>query len=108
MVGYIKEIADDIVKVQSPTAALNLVRALSEEINRLDPREFVPAGQSRFVKLRMRAADIARAKQLHLSNLSGVIAFGQEAREVLDLYAGVAGYANLRSFAFVTDIAASI
>jgi hypothetical protein len=78
VVGYIKEIADDIVKVHSPTAALNLVRALSEEINRLDPREFVPAGQYRFVKLRMRAADIARVKALQHSDPSGFIAFGQE------------------------------
>ena len=32
---------------------------ISREINRLDPREFVPAGQYRFVKLQMRVAHLA-------------------------------------------------
>jgi hypothetical protein len=104
MVGYIKEIASDLANLpHRPADPVRLLRALAEELNRLDPRDFVPVGQYRFIKLRDRVRALATIHSFTGNQIPAFAEVGCEALHVLDLYAGIGSQGSLRSFGFVTD-----
>jgi len=102
MVAYIKQIAQDLVHDPPRGRPRIILEALSEELGRLDPRDFLPAAQANFVRVKMSIKDLlashpgegveflVRARKLATSTL-----------HVLDLYGGDGSAAELRSFAFV-------
>ncbi len=104
MVAYIKQIAQDLSDLNGHDGEVfNLLRALGEEIDRLDPRDFVPDGQYRFVRLRMKTRHWALQTSLSSALYPQFADLGREACNVLDLYAGEGSLASVRSFHFVSD-----
>jgi len=66
MVAYIKQIADELAGLdpQSSVEVSDLIRSLSEELDRLDPRDFLPASRFDFVMIRTRARGVGSEKRI--------------------------------------------
>ena len=105
MVAYIKQIADEIAGLnpQSPGNLFDLTRSLAEELERLDPRDFLPASRFKFIMIRTHARRLAR--QNSFEDVRPVKEFAKTVSTLLDSYGGDGSCAVSRSFAFVTDAA---
>lgn len=70
MINYIKDVASLIVSTPHAAERFRYTRALSEELDRLDPRDFLPDSRFSFVRCRTEARffasmpDIAKPSQL--------------------------------------------
>lgn len=108
MVNYIKQIAQEMGKAVSPTridasAIFGLSKALAEELDRLDPRDFLPAAQFEFVRLRISARDYAGKTSFGGDDYRPLADCVNRIIAVLDQYAGMGSYVTTRSFAFIRD-----
>jgi hypothetical protein len=105
MVTYIKQIADELAGLnpQSSGNVFDLIRSLAEELERLDPRDFLPASRFNFVMIRTRARSLARLSTF--GDVRPVKEFAKTVSACLDFYGGDGSRAVSRSFAFVTDAA---
>ncbi len=105
MVQYIKQIAQGLFNPKKADAGnvFSLLKALGEEIERLDPRDFIPEGRYRFVLLRIQARWWVQHSAFTTAQLPEIASFELEAFDVLDLYAGEGSRAATRSFHFVKD-----
>ena len=79
-----------------------LVLVLAEELDRLDPRDFLPDGQFDFVYLRSKVRD--KVKDV-LKGFSGVpvVQLADHLLDVLNKYAGEGSRAETREFPFIHD-----
>lgn len=102
MIAYIKKITDEIAQLQDDGKAFELLRVLPAELDRLDTRDFLPAGRYDFVLLRARAHSWGRITMIS-TELRQIRAFGKSVSACLDLYGGEGSRAVSRSFSFVTD-----
>lgn len=64
MIAYIKQIAALIISSKEPAERFRYTKALSEELDRLDPREFLPDARFPFVRCRTEARYLASAPGL--------------------------------------------
>jgi len=105
MVQYIIKIAEDLQETQDTEEARWLLQALEEELNRLDPRDFVPAVRYSFVKTRIEIRQtnaFVQGGSLHAPSRR-FQRLGEEVIHCLHQYAGEGSFAESRSFDFVTD-----
>jgi len=106
MVHYIQQIAKDIV-AQWPNPGYTRLPLLTEEINRLDPRDFLVAAQYDFVIARYDLRDLSRHTPEDKLPNEKDITRAKSATEViirtLDLYGGEGSKATVRSFQFIHD-----
>lgn len=106
MVEYIRRIAAEIANTTSIRPATNLsylLSGLTEELDRLDTRDFLPEARYDFVMLRKRARAWGTATEFYGDNLKDINRLGNEALAVLDKYGGEDSRAIVRSFSFITD-----
>jgi hypothetical protein len=78
--------------------------ALAEELDRLDPRDFLPDAQYDFVIVRIDARRWAKADLLSGNELPEIAAFAKRVIDILAKYGGNGSRAVVRSFDFVQDI----
>jgi len=83
-------------------AARNSMTVFVEELNRLDPYDFVPAARDRFVTLRQECRRYLDPKVL-VHGKEKIAKLGKKMSEILDLYGGDGSRAVMRSFGFVKD-----
>ncbi|MEY2512500.1 MAG: hypothetical protein QOE26_3263 [Verrucomicrobiota bacterium] len=102
MIAYIKRIADEIAGLQGAGKAFELLRVLPSELDRLDTRDFLPAGRYDFVLLRARAHSWGRITTIS-TEMPQIRSFGKSISTCLDLYGGEGSRAISRLFAFVSD-----
>src|SRR4030095_4431863 len=108
MVQYIRELCDQaIVEAEGNrmSPALLWMGGISEEIDRLDPRDFLAAHRSLFVQAKHKLrAWISRGLGQIASNSGPYIAKDIAClREALDGYAGEGSRSTVRDFAFIAD-----
>jgi hypothetical protein len=113
MVQYIKKLVQGIIKraKDGETAYIpSFILALLEELNRLDPRDFLPDAQDTFVFWRAEAR--GRFKHDEPTIREGfndpkqqlyLVDFISRINEILDKYSGEGSRAETRSFGFVKD-----
>lgn len=96
MVGYIRKLAVAVSSARANRTAL--VKVLAEELDRLDPRDFLPDVQYDFIILRMniRGYDDNHLHQSGLPNMDDLL-------HVLDHYAGIGSSAQVRAFDFIAS-----
>jgi len=108
MVNYIKEIANEIVKrrIHEDPGIIGLYVVLAEELDRLDPRDFLPDVQYKFVIARLEARKIAERNPRNISQSQSYPFFKNKAREILyclEKYMGEGSRAEIRPFDFISD-----
>ncbi len=96
MVEYIRKIAASVNK--ATTNRTPMVKVLAEELDRLDPRDFLPEAQYDFVILRMNIRGY-NEDHLHQSGLPSM----DHLLDVLDHFAGAGSSARIREFDFVAS-----
>ncbi len=96
MVGYVRKLAVAVSNDRANRAAL--VKVLAEELDRLDPRDFLPDVQYDFIILRMNIRGYSD-KHLHQSGLPNM----DDLLRVLDHYAGSGSSAQVRTFPFIAS-----
>jgi len=108
MIQYLIDLIDRIEAKQKQSGSeilpdyetqYNLVKELSREIERLDPRDFAPAAQCEFVVLR---AEIKAWNGHYTMRISGRDPFRRLAK-VLQFYGGPNSWIKSRSFSYVAD-----
>ena len=107
MVQYIVELAKTIESkcntLSDVGTALRLLPALAEELNRLDPRDFLADTQYDFVIVRIDARKWG-GKEVYIgTDYPEIAAFAKRVIAVLEKYGGDGSRAVVRSFAFVKD-----
>ena len=107
MVDYIKQIADDII-VNPPRGDARLIlESLSQELDRLDPRDFLPAGQADFVRAKISIKDFLTTNPprygVGITFVVGARNLAKSARQVLDLYGGENSRTVVRLFKFIQN-----
>jgi hypothetical protein len=106
MVQYIVKLAEAIVghAERGETAeALALRSAFAEELDRLDPRDFLPAAQYDFVIERNQARRWAQRTTMAPVELPRVGALAKRVIEILSQYGGLESRVSMRSFVFLVD-----
>lgn len=96
MVEYIRKIAMAVNSAGANRGAL--VAVLAEELDRLDPRDFLPEVQYDFVFLRMNIRSYEQ-DHLHRSGLPSIA----DLLRVIDHYAGSGSSAKIRPFGFIVS-----
>ena len=74
-----------------------------DELKRLDPRDFLPAGRANFVRVRISIEDHLRAPRMEPEFLSVARKLAQSVQGVLESYGGDGSRAVSRSFGFVKN-----
>jgi hypothetical protein len=107
MVDYIKQIAEAIIADPPQGNARVIFESLSEELNRLDPRDFLPVGQANFVRIKAAIKNCLLIYPVHQGIGSDFVVRARElaksAREILDLYGGENSRTVVRSFDFIQN-----
>jgi len=108
MVQYIVSIAQTILNGcdsrQNLGELFKLLPALAEELDRLDPRDFLPAAQYDFVLAKVEARNWANRKSIMGGTDAPLIsAMAKRVIEALSQYGGDGSRAVVRSFGFVKD-----
>ena len=102
MVQYIKDIIQEISSRDKNGSIFHIFEELHTELSRLDPRDFQPSAQARFViEMATLRANIAR----------GPVAFTPRTigdhcgniKEFLDAYGGPGNHVTLRDFSYITN-----
>jgi len=107
MVGYIREIVDALLVSLDPRAprstpsAFDLVKALAEEVARLDPRDFVPSARYQFVAARASLRPWVASNSLNDQPQLKKVA--TEIRAVVEQYGGPGSAVSSRSFRWLSD-----
>ncbi|MCX7049855.1 MAG: hypothetical protein NTX50_30775 [Candidatus Sumerlaeota bacterium] len=120
MIQYIIKLANKVLELSKfqdfHPELYRLVPVLAEELNRLDPRDFLPDAQYDFIdtraRIRMRAKELEIESDKHssvrksgfsLTDARAIGANSQKMIEILGKYGGEGGHICLRSFNFVKD-----
>lgn len=107
MVAHIKKIAEQLVeacKSERPFAGSSeFLRALAEELDRLDPRDFLPDARFDFVMVRLQVRRWASTSTYSFSAARIFTEMAGKVLSLLDQYGGEGSRAVSRSFAFVKD-----
>ncbi len=107
MVAYIihiaKELASQARAFRDVGYVFMLLRALPEELNRLDPRDFVPAARADFVFARIQARQWATASTIVEAQAPQITAMAERVISALEHYGGDGSQVAFRSFAFIKD-----
>src|SRR6266852_2925294 len=102
MVDYIKQIAQDLIHEPPRGRPAVILQALLGELERLDPRDFLAAGQANLVRVRISIKDLLNNyPSISTEYLLIARKVAQSAYEVLDFYGGEGSRAVSRSFGFV-------
>lgn len=96
MVEYIRKLAAAVHDARKDRIAM--VKILAEELDRLDPRDFLPEAQYDFVIMRMNIRGYGD-NHLHQSGLPSM----HDLCRVLDHYAGSGSSAQIREFDFIAS-----
>ena len=106
MIEYVRQIATEVAQKRdldrSPTAYV-LLGALKEELDRLDPRDFLPDARYEFVLERMTVRDYGSAISLNSGHIPVINGIGKRVLSLLEKYGGDGSRALSRSFTFVND-----
>jgi len=108
MVAYIKQIAEDLI-VDPPRGNAKLIlESFSEELERLDPRDFLPAGQANFVRVKNSIKNLLLSYPPRHSVATDFVVsarnLAKQACWVLDSYGGEDSRAVTRAFAFIQNL----
>jgi hypothetical protein len=106
MVDYIKQIAEDLIADPPRGSPLLILQSLSEELERLDPRDFLPAGQANFVRVKISIRTLLNTSGPFLGNIEFKVRvrhLAEDAFKILDLYGGEGSQAVVRTFAFIQN-----
>jgi hypothetical protein len=101
MVDYIKQIAQSLIDEPPKAMPIFIVQALSEEFQRLDPRDFLPAAQANVVRARISLKALLKGQPPGPEFLETGRRIAKSVCEIIDLYGGDASRAVSRSFKFV-------
>lgn len=106
MIEYIKQLARELQGYDSlPDSHVfyPLLEAVVEEIDRLDPRDFLPEAQFHFTFTRasLRACLARRSVRADFDEIRGIC---KAILRSLDMYGGAGSGAITRSFSFITDL----
>jgi hypothetical protein len=105
-VQYIVKLAETILGYaeRGETAeALALRSSFAEELDRLDPRDFLPVVQYDFVIARSQARRWAQQTSMARADLSGIVVLAKKVIDILAQYGGLDSRVSIRSFAFLVD-----
>src|SRR5262249_32026376 len=96
MISYIRE----IVRGWSPSFSRDdaIAKVLGEELDRLDPRDFLPDARYEFVMLRAKVHNLSRGRKIVTTKIDNV---KEELLAVLSKYAGEGSRAETRRFPFI-------
>src|ERR1035441_9598444 len=109
MVAYIIRLAKEIVtEATAPSCNVEriftLIRALPEELNRLDPRDFLPSARCDFVMARASARQWGTATNFSEAvHLQPIKQMAERVVLTLEQYGGDGSRVVSRSFAFIKD-----
>ena len=107
MVQYIVKLAKTIEsKCNTPPdmgELFKLLPALAEELDRLDPRDFLPDAQYDFVVVRIDARKWGEKKGFIGTDPPEIAALAKRVIDALEKYGGNGSRVTMRSFAFVKD-----
>lgn len=110
MVHYINDIITEIEKVikdrSSPElpSIFDLWKSFAEEIDRLDPRDFVPAYRYKFTINRTKVRVWAHSSTISGSSHPMMLQVCGAISEALEHYGGEGSRAETRDFSFITDM----
>ena len=105
MVNYIVQIVKNIKAGNAQNGyPIFDFQGLSEELNRLDPRDFIYDVQVRFVELRGLARRIASLSQVGGDDRQIIARFCDDILPVLDGYGGEGSRTVSRAFPFILDV----
>jgi hypothetical protein len=105
MIQYIAGLAADVVKAGASKDGgifFQLLPALAEELNRLDPRDFVAGAQYEFVRARVSARHWDQ-RSINGTDHPKIGAMAQRVINVLGKYGGDSSRIASRTFPFVKD-----
>jgi hypothetical protein len=103
MVEYIRQIAQDLMSDPPRGIPVLIAQALSQELERLDPRDFLPAGQANLVRMRISLKHALSTPIGDVEFLVKARKIAQSVCQILDLYGGDNSRAVSRSFPFITS-----
>jgi hypothetical protein len=111
MVQYVKEIISDIAHFietkrinAQKLGLLELLPVLAEELDRLDPRDFLYAYQYQFVIARQRIRIWSRPRALSQDSYPTLLDVCNRLNDCLDNYGGEGSRAETRDFSFISDL----
>lgn len=107
MVAYIIRIAEEVVIETTQTRdagrIFNLLRAMQEELDRLDPRDFLPSAQYDFVVARLFARRWGSTSSISGTDFPQIKTMAERVIATLNQFGGEGSQVVHRSFAFVKD-----
>jgi len=111
MIGYIVKIAEDLGRVFEPghnpkdtgLNISNVTKILSEELDRLDPRDFAADTRYDFIVARERVRSLSRAKVVGGDGRNRAKLLSQDIARILSSYLGFDNTKSGRNFDFITD-----
>ncbi len=106
MVHYIKELLKDLKDLSNGGYAANLTGAIVEELNRLDPRDFLPNVQSLFVKKKAELKLYAGIDPISIGRSWPKDQIGKLCDDLIvcmESFAGEGSLGKRRKFPFVKD-----
>jgi hypothetical protein len=103
MVDYIKQLIADILRDSDPQSGPSRrpVYAVCDELQKLDPRDFEPAAQAKFVQLRSHLRSAADQSSMHPTKVRSELL--KQLLPILDMYKGEGSRGTQRSFPYVSD-----
>lgn len=105
MIEYIRQIAKEMgesAAFDKYNKVIDLIAVLREEIDRLDPWDFLQAGRYEFVMLRAQMRSKGDGVFLR-SDMPEYEELAERTLKVLDMYGGEGSRAETRSFDFISD-----
>lgn len=105
MIAYIKQIAALIIASKEPAERFRYTKALSEELDRLDPREFVPEARFPFVRCRTEARHLASSPGLGMPSL--LVDLARDVDSLVEKYQVAGPGTAIRSFRWLTAVGLS-
>src|SRR5688500_5133062 len=106
MVQYIVKIAETIAghADRGELGEVIVLRAsFAEELDRLDPRDFLPSAQFDFVMARSQARRWAQQTSMAQVQLPSIADLARRTAGILSHYGGDGSRASIRSFSFIVD-----
>lgn len=108
MVNYIKQIARTVLEENHSASLLQSnFSILFEELNRIDPRDFLPDARFEFVRARRSVYLLSKpglpSPSYEEKEFSGIQPLIEKILDVLDLYGGEGSRAEIRTFQFIQN-----
>ena len=101
MIAYIKKLIDEALGLEKKSVYGHcLIKGISQELNRLDPRDFVPEVQADFVSVRSVIDWASKNENIHVDVIKNKL---NQLSSILDKYGGEGSKAVSRPFNFILD-----